>query len=144
LTVTDTPVPTPSPPPPPADGSTSDGLVLPIVVYVLYLIGLMNGLTALVGVIIAYVTRPTATPEAQSHLTFQIYTFWLGLVGFVISGLVIGVGFVLSFIVIGIPILILGWVMLGLVYVWLAVRCIVGLVRAAQNQPYPTPTGMVI
>jgi len=90
--------------------------------YVLYLIGLIFGITALVGLIFAYSNRGDENPEwLNSHFSFQITTFWYGLIYLI-------VGLLLSFIVIGLFIL-LFWV------VWLIIRCVKGLNALDQKQP---------
>lgn len=49
------------------------GLVL--AVYILYLVGFLTGITALVGVIIAYLQRDKTDQVCRSHFQFQITTF---------------------------------------------------------------------
>ncbi|MGC9386519.1 MAG: DUF4870 family protein [Hydrogenovibrio sp.] len=85
------------------------------IVYVLYLVGLVIGLTALVGVVMAYVKRGEHDqPEwLESHYSFQIQTFWYGLAYLVVGAL-------LSMIVIG-------WLVLLWWMIWLVVRCVKGL-----------------
>ena len=97
-----------------------------IVDYVLYLIGFFTAITALVGVIMAYVKRQEATPIEQSHLQFQIRTFWIGL-------LMVVVGSILTAIVIG-GLLLLFW------FVWTLVRCIKGLMRINEGRGIDEPT----
>ena len=50
------------------------GLVL--TVYILYLVGFLTGITALVGLVIAYLQRNSTDRISQSHFQFQITTFW--------------------------------------------------------------------
>ena len=100
-----------------------------IVVYVLYLIGFFTAITALVGVIMAYVKRQEATPIEQSHLQFQIRTFWIGL-------LMVVVGSILTAIVIG-GLLLLVW------FVWTLVRCIKGLMRINEGRGIDEPTSLL-
>jgi uncharacterized membrane protein len=107
-----------------------DDKTLPLVVYALYLVGLLNGLTAVVGVILAYVSKGAAPEWLQSHYVFQIRTFWLSLL-FTVVGLVltlVGIGFVI----------------LAAVWVWTAVRCILGLSWLLKGQAYPTPRNWMI
>jgi len=121
------------------DYETSDDRTLPTVVYALYLLGLINGLTVIIGVIIAYANRDRASPRAQSHYTFQIRTFWLAIVFWIIAGLMFAWGSVLAFILIGIPFLVLGGLILALTHIWFAVRSIVGLVYVSRDEAYPRP-----
>ena len=122
-----------------ADYESSDDRTLPTVVYVLYLLGLFNGLTVIIGVVIAYANRDRAGPAAQSHYTFQIRSFWLGIVFWLIGGLMLAWGAALMVILIGFPFLLLGGLILALTHIWFAVRSIVGLVYVSRDEAYPRP-----
>jgi uncharacterized membrane protein len=107
-----------------------DDKTMPLVVYALYLVGLFNGLTAVVGVILAYVSKGAAPEWMQSHYVFQIRTFWLSLLFTVIGFLLMVVG--------------IGFVIVAAVWVWMAVRCILGLSWLLKGQAYPTPRNWMI
>ena len=125
----------------PATGSErlAEDKVLPIVVYALYLLGFTNGLTFLVGLIVAYVNRDTAGPVNASHYTFAIRTFWLWIWWFLIGAALLIVGFVLMVLLIGIPMMIAGGVIFSLINVWFVVRAILGLVYLLRGEAYPRP-----
>ena len=123
---------------------TTEDRVLPAVVYGLYLLGLVNGLTILVGLVVAYINLDKAGPRMRTHYDFQIRTFWIGLAIFLSLGLLIGISAVLSLVLIGIPFLMLFLFLWGAVGVWFAVRCIVGLVYISQDQAYPRPNTWLI
>ena len=93
------------------------------IVYFLYLGAIVIGLLALVGVIVAYVSRNDSGGWADNHYRFQIRTFWIGL-------LYSAVGAVST-------IFLVGWVMLGAVLVWWIVRCVKGLQCVSRSEPYP-------
>jgi uncharacterized membrane protein len=112
---------------------------MPAVVYALYLLGIANGLTVLLGLILALFNRGGAGARMRSHYTFLIRTCWLWLAWMLIGALLIGVGFVLSFVIIGLPLLALGWAIVGLDHIWFALRAIVGVVYLARDEPYPRP-----
>jgi uncharacterized membrane protein len=95
------------------------------VIYVLYLLGLVVGVTSLVAVVMAYVYRGGGPEWTASHYRFQIRTFWIGLL-YGVAGLV------LAFILIG-------WLVLAFALVWMIVRCVKGLKFAAAGEPYPNP-----
>lgn len=99
-----------------------------IIVWALMLAGYVTAITAIIGVIIAYLKRGelAATPFA-SHMTSAIRTFWIGLIGAII-------GVVLSFIGVGL-------IILGLVVIWQLFRIIRGLVRALDGRPIENPDG---
>jgi uncharacterized membrane protein len=95
------------------------------IIYILYLVGLVVGVTALVGVIMAYLNQGQAPDWVRSHYRLQIRTFWIGLLyGFV--------SFVLSAVMIGF--------LTGLfTLLWLVVRCVKGLQNIERREPYPNP-----
>ncbi len=99
-----------------------------IIVWALYLAGLVVGITALVGVILAYVKRgELAGTPYQSHMTYAIRTFWISLIGAI-------VGMVLAFVLIG-------FLVLLAVGVWFIYRSVRGLVLAIDDRPIPNPEG---
>ena len=117
-----------------------ESLVLPIVIYALFLVALFTGgLSMIAGVIMAYVLRGEASPTARSHYAFLIRTFWGGVVLIVLGGLMIVVGIPLSWLLIGIPILVLGALIAGAAHLWQIVRCAFGLWHAANGRAYPEP-----
>lgn len=118
--------------------------ILPAVVYGLYLLGCTNGLTAVIGLIVAYVNRDTAGPINESHFTFAIRTFWLGIAWFLIGGGLIAAGVVLLVVLIGIPMIAVGGTILGAVGLWFVVRCVMGIYYLVQGEAYPRPRSWLI
>lgn len=112
---------------------------MPAVVYALYLLGIVNGLTVLLGLILAYANRGGSGARARSHYTFLIRTCWLWLAWVLIGVLLLAIGIPLSFVLVGIPIAAVGWVILALDHVWFAVRVILGVIYLARDEPYPRP-----
>ena len=112
---------------------------LPAVVYGLYLLGLINGLTILVGLVIAYANRGGAGPRARSHYVFQIRTFWTAIAWWIIACVLLFWGIPLSLVLIGVPLLMVAWAIFALTHVWFALRCILGLVHLARGEAYPRP-----
>ena len=98
---------------------------LALVVYILYLAGFLTAITAVIGVIIAYIQSDTADPVARSHFQFQIRTFWILLLYIVIG---------LALTVVGVGILILLWSL-----VWSIVRNIKGILALNENKPIADP-----
>lgn len=117
---------------------------MPVVCYALYLLAFVTGITAIVGLIIAYAQRATAGPAMQSHYTFLIRTFWIGLAMMIAGGVLFGVGAILSIILIGFPIMGVAWLILGGASIWFAIRCIVGLVHLSRGDAYPRPYAVII
>ena len=110
-----------------------------VVCYALYLLAFTNGLTAIIGLVIAMSQRASAGPVMHSHYIFLIRTFWIGLAMMIAGGVVCGVGALLTIILIGFPILALGGLILGAASIWFGVRCILGLVYLSRDEPYPRP-----
>lgn len=98
---------------------------LAFAVYILYLLGYFTGITAIIGVTIAYLQARSANPPAKSHYIFQIRTFWIGLVYLV-------VGLLLLSLAVGVLILLWG-------LVWSLVRNVKGLLALNRNDPIPNP-----
>lgn len=96
------------------------------IVYLLYLASLVFGITALIGVVMAYINRKEAPSELATHYDFQIRTFWIGL-------LYVVIGAVTSMIVIG-------WFLLLLWAIWLIIRCVKGMKYLSREQAHPDPT----
>jgi uncharacterized membrane protein len=69
-----------------------------LVVYVLYALSFLWGVTAIAGVIIAYIKRDDVRGTwLESHFDWQIRTFWWGL-AWTVAGIVlalVGVGFLI-------------------------------------------------
>jgi uncharacterized membrane protein len=112
---------------------------MPAVCYALYLLAFATGITAIVGLVIAYTQRSTAGPGNQSHYTFLIRTFWIGVLLTVAGAIVFGIGAILSIILIGFPIMGVAWLIWIGATVWYGVRCIVGLVYLSRGEAYPRP-----
>jgi uncharacterized membrane protein len=112
---------------------------MPAVVYALYLLGIANGLTVVLGLVLALFNRNGAGARMRSHYTFLIRTCWLWLAWMLIGALLILFGFPLSFVLVGLPLLGLGWAIVGLVHVWFALRVIVGVIYLARDEAYPRP-----
>ena len=122
-----------------SDFEPGDDRTLPTVVYALYLLGLINGLTVLIGVIIAYANRSRSGPVTDSHYLFQIRTFWIGIVAWVIAAVLLFWGIPLSFILIGVPLVMLAGLLIAATHIWFAVRCILGLMYLSRGESYPRP-----
>jgi uncharacterized membrane protein len=117
---------------------------MPGVVYGLYIVGLTHGLTILIGLIVAYANRGAAGPIMESHYTFQIRTFWMSIWCLIIGGVLALVGGIFSIILIGLPFLWLGVSIIGLVWVWFLVRCVVGAIHLARGEAYPRPRNWLL
>lgn len=129
---------------PPNGARAEEDKILPAVVYGLYLLGFTNGLTFIIGLIVAYVNRDAAGPINESHYTFAIRSFWLSIAWFVIGGLLLLFGIPLSLLLIGIPMMIAGGLILGAITIWFVVRCVMGIYYLVRGEAYPRPLAWLI
>lgn len=116
---------------------------MPAVCYALYLLAFATGITAVIGLVIAYTQRSSAAPGMKTHFTYLIRTFWGGLMMMIVGGVIFGVGALLSIILIGFPIMGLAWLILTFATIWYAVRCIVGLVYLSRGEAHPRPYALL-
>ena len=132
----------------PGADADANARLLTSIIYGLYLAGFLTGITPFVGLIMAYVARGSAPAWAQSHYTFQIWTFWLGLLAmllyipFLITWVLTGV--LTAILGIGILMLIGTVFVVALPFIWFAARCAVGLSFSLQSQPYPRPQTLLV
>ncbi len=113
------------PPAPAGEGWFSPGRLNAQVVYALYLVSFVVGITGIIGLIMAYVNRGKGEPWVDTHYTYAIRTFWIGLLYALIAS-------ILMLAAIGV-ILIFG------VAIWIVVRCVIGLQKASAGEPIARP-----
>jgi uncharacterized membrane protein len=103
----------------------------PTIVGLLYLAGLITGLSAIIGLVLAYVWKNDVhEPWERTHYIYLIRTFWIGLIGAV-------VGFLLLIAVIG------GLIMLA-TGIWMLVRTAMSLINAQKRAPMPDPETLLV
>ncbi|WP_313441119.1 hypothetical protein [Novosphingobium sp.] len=99
----------------------------PTIISLLYFASCFTGVTAIVGVVLAYVWRGEAKGGwEESHYQYQIQTFWIGLLGTIL-------GIMLMIVVIGVLVLLA-------VAVLVIVRSVMSLLAAQKHEPMPNPT----
>ena len=94
------------------------------IVYVLYLIGLVTGVTILVGVVMAYIYKDESPEWLRTHYESQIRLFWIGLLYCIDRrhpDLAILIGFLLYLVI----------------AIWWIVRCVKGLKHLDQRTAVP-------
>lgn len=102
---------------------TKSPKTLALVVYILQIAALINGLTAIIAVVISYIKVDDAeVPEwIRTHYRWQIRTFWICLLLSVL-------GIVTFFVIIG-------YFILLFTLIWYVYRLIKGLIRLSDGQP---------
>jgi uncharacterized membrane protein len=125
-----------------ADTTSLRSLV--ILCYVLFLLACVNGVTAIVGVIIAYVKRHDAVGTIwESHFNNLILVFWVmvgaTLMFFLSWPFAFGWWFANGFVWLAptavLPLL-FGFILFPVLAVWYLYRIIRGLIRAGEDRPY--------
>lgn len=98
----------------------------PTVISLLYFASFFVGITAIIGVVLAYVWRGQPhEPWETSHYTYLIRTFWIGVLGAIVGGVLM--------------IVLIGFLILPAVLVLVVVRCVLSMVNAQKRAPMPNP-----
>lgn len=106
------------------DPARDDDPMMVRIGYALYLASLLTGITALAGLVIAYIYRGRSPAWLRDHYTFLIRTFWIGLLYMVLATILSPLG--------------VGLLLYPLITVWLIVRCARGW-RELERRRIPTP-----
>ncbi len=107
-----------------AGGDAAEGRTANLI-YILYLLSLIFGVTSLVGLVMAYINKGDAPEWVQSHYRFQIRTFWIGLLFAVVGAVTVAFG--------------VGILILVFLCVWWIVRCVKGMKYISQGSAHPDP-----
>jgi uncharacterized membrane protein len=100
------------------------------VIYILYLAGLVIGISGLVAIVLAYINRGKSEAWIETHYTWAIRTFWIGLLYALVSVL-------LMFVMIG-------FLLIFATAVWFIIRCVIGLQMVGRNEPIRNPESWMI
>ncbi len=97
------------------------------VVYALQAVGFFVGITWLVAIVIDYVKRDDARGTwLESHFSWQIRTFWWGLLWCIVGGILL--------------LVLVGYFVLLATAVWIIYRIVKGWLNLAENKPIPVRT----
>lgn len=115
----------------PAGGPQQSLVKLTHVVYALDAASLFIGLTGIVAIVMAYLKRDEARGGfLESHYTWIIRTFWIGLAGAIVGGATMWM--------FG-----LGMIIVGAVIVWYIYRIVKGWLALNDGRAIPNPTGIL-
>jgi uncharacterized membrane protein len=103
--------------------SVEDERIWAIASYVLHLVGAVCGLTSIIGLVINYLKRDRHDDLFDSHHAWMIRSFWWAILWSII-------GFVTI-------LLLIGWVILFLVWVWYIYRHVRGLIALLNGASMP-------
>ena len=113
--------PAPVPAPEVPSGPGEEIVQITHVAYGLYALGVLTGILAIAGLIVAYIKRDDAVGTyLESHYSWLIRTFWWGMLWTVI-------GLILSIVVIGFAVLAAAWI-------WWVYRVIKGWLRLNEKR----------
>lgn len=97
---------------------------LTTVIYGLYALSLINGVTAIIAIVLNYIKIDEAKGTwLESHFSWQIRTFWWGVAWIVVGAIT--------------SIILIGWVVWGVAYVWFIYRIARGWLTLNDNKPMP-------
>lgn len=106
------------------------------IVYALYLLSIPSlAVFALIGVIVALVSRDGSGPLARAHLDDQVRFWFVAFWWAIVIAIATLVGWVLTVILVGFPILGLAWVAALIVGIWFTVKSLLGLLKLLDNRP---------
>jgi uncharacterized membrane protein len=122
---------------PEAHDKSTPGRGYVVVIYGLYIGSIMAVVTAPLGALIAHLRLGRGAPWLDTHLRFQIRTFWLGVLAAAVALLVWQVSglaelsplYAWSF----------GYLFFTLGIVWMMARCAVGIHRLTSNRAIDAP-----
>ena len=92
------------------------------VIYGLYAASFLLGITSIVAIILNYVKRgDVAGTYLESHFTWQIRTFWIGVIVAIVGALLM--------------LVLVGWLVWLADMVWVIYRLVVGGLKLSESQP---------
>lgn len=95
------------------------------VTYYLYIAGLVFGITWVIGLVIAYINRGKAGAAMDTHYTYLIRTFWIGLLYCIGSAVL--------------TVIVVGFIGLIATLVWFIMRMVAGLQALGRGEPVARP-----
>lgn len=95
-----------------------------LISYILMIIGLFTAIPLFIGAIWAMFTHSSAKGSIyHSHYTNAIRTFWWSLFWCIVGGIVM--------------LMAIGWIVWGIVWLWVLYRTVYGLAKLVADEPYP-------
>lgn len=107
-----------------------------LIAWVLYILSIPSAnVLVLVGLVVAYAARGSATGLARQHLDAQIVLFWSVFWWTIALWVLIVISSFASLILIGIPFLLVFLVLWFLLSVWFTVKSVIGLLNLMADKP---------
>ena len=117
-------------------GREPEGKVGALIAWALFILSIPSAnVLVLVGLVVSYVTRGTATGVARQHIEAQIALFWSVFWWTIAAWVGIAISAAASVILIGIPFLLLFLLIWFLLSVWFTVKSVLGLINLMGDKP---------
>lgn len=112
-----------------------EGKPAALAAWILYALApLTGGLSAVVGVIVAFTQKDRASGLARAHFEAQIPLFWSALIWTVLFTVAWWISLALTTVFIGIPLIFLFWAAMLLLGVWFSVRSVLGAMALSGDR----------
>lgn len=112
-----------------------------VVIYGLYIGSIIAVVTAPLGVLIAHLRLGRGEPWLDTHLRYQIRTFWLGVLGAIVALLLwpvigaLGLSPIYAWS--------MGYIFFTVAIIWMMARSAVGVHRLTSNRPIDLPKSLL-
>ncbi|MBU1347879.1 MAG: hypothetical protein KKA16_13145 [Alphaproteobacteria bacterium] len=119
-----------------AGGHESEGKPAALIAWGLYILSIPSAnVLVLVGLVVAYAARGSATGLARQHMDAQIALFWSVFWWTIALWVLIVISMVASVVLVGIPFLLLFLALWFLLSVWFTVKSILGVMNLLSDRP---------
>ncbi len=119
-----------------AAGHDSEGKPAALIAWGLFILSIPSAnILVLVGLVVSYAARGSATGIARQHMDAQIALFWSVFWWTIALWILIAISMALSIVLIGIPFLLLFGALWFLLSVWFTVKSILGVMNLLSDKP---------
>ena len=117
-------------------GHEAEGKPAALIAWALYILSIPSAnVLVLVGLVVAYAARGTATGLPRQHIEAQIALFWSVFWWTIALWVLIAISMAASIVLIGIPFLLLFLALWFLLSVWFTVKSILGVLNLLSDKP---------
>ncbi|WP_426037237.1 hypothetical protein [Brevundimonas sp. DC300-4] len=117
-------------------GHEAEGKPAALIAWGLYILSIPSAnVLVLVGLVVAYAARGSATGLPRQHIEAQIALFWSVFWWTIALWVLIAISMAASIILIGIPFLLLFGALWFLLSIWFTVKSILGVVNLMSDKP---------
>ena len=117
-------------------GHEAEGTPAALIAWGLYILSIPSAnVLVLVGLVVAYAARGSATGIPRQHLDAQIALFWSVFWWTIALWVLIAISIAASVVLIGIPFLLLFLALWFLLSIWFTVKSILGVVNLMSDKP---------